>query len=150
MNEIKLTVSLLDEDRARIEALTAALQKFCLPATLEEFQIAPQAQEAGPVKEMNHEAEKPQENASQAPEPAPLPDLGDGSEVPEPHIEAMGTPVAEPFHSREDVQRKVVELCAAGKKPEVKEIVNAYAERVGNIPEAKLDEVMGKLIALEG
>lgn len=50
----------------------------------------------------------------------------------------------------EDVQQKVVELSAAGKKAEVRAIVTAYAERVSNIPEAKLGEVMEKLLKLEG
>jgi hypothetical protein len=152
-NVINLTVSLLDEDRARIEALTAALQN--LGPHLAEPQNAPQAQEAEPVKETTPTTEKPQENASQAePEPipdiTPLPDIGDGSEVPAPQIEAMGTPVSEPFYTREDVRCKVVALCATGKRPEVKEIVNAYAESVTLLPEDKLDEVMGKLNALEG
>lgn len=51
-----------------------------------------------------------------------------------------------------DVQRKVVELCgpAHGKKAEVREIIKAYAPKVTGIPADKLDEVMAKLMALEG
>lgn len=51
-----------------------------------------------------------------------------------------------------DVQRKVVELCgpAHGKKAEVREIIKAYAPKVTGIPTDKLDEVMAKLMALEG
>lgn len=140
-NVINLTVSLNKEDRDRIDAIIDLLQgKF-----------EPQPQETEPVKEMNLEPTKDADSASEAPEPAPLPDIGDGSEVPEPHIEAAAAePAPAPTCTREDLQRKVVELCAAGKKPEVKEIVNAYAERVGAIPEDKLDECMSKLITLEG
>ena len=146
-NVINLTVSLNKEDRDRIDAIMFNQEKII---DLLQGKFEPQAQEAEPVKEMNLEPTKDADSASEAPEPAPLPDIGDGSEVPAPQIEAMGTPASEPFHTREDVQRKVVELCAAGKKPEVKEIVNAYAERVGAIPEDKLDECMSKLITLEG
>lgn len=37
----------------------------------------------------------------------------------------------------------------SGKRNAVKEIVNAYAARVSEIPEDKLDEVMRKLVELE-
>ena len=153
----KITIELSKEDRELLSALVFDLEKIM---GLMQAKNDPQTHEAEPVKGMSHEAEKPQENASQAApepipapvpqEPTPLPDIGDGSEVPEPHIEAIGTPVAEPFHTHEDVQQMVVRLCAAGKKPEVKEIVNAYAERVSAIPADKLDECMDKLKALEG
>lgn len=49
-----------------------------------------------------------------------------------------------------DVQKKVVELSAAGKKDEVKAIIHGYAERVSAIPEEQLPEVMEKLMELEG
>jgi hypothetical protein len=52
--------------------------------------------------------------------------------------------------TREDVRGKVVKLCAAGKKEEVKKVVTAYAEAVKDIPEDKLAEVLEKLTALEG
>lgn len=135
-NEINVTVSLNDEDRALLGAIMLDLEKIIdlLPA-----KNAPQTGEAEPVKEMNQEAEKPQEKANQA----PLPDIGDGSEVPPPVVAAHQYAV-------EDVQRKVVELSAAGKKVEVREIVTAYATRVSEVPADKLDEVMNKLIALEG
>ena len=50
----------------------------------------------------------------------------------------------------EDVQKKVVELAAAGKKSQVREIVNEYAARVSAIPADKVAEVWDKLTALEG
>ena len=48
-----------------------------------------------------------------------------------------------------DIQRKVVELAAAGKKAAVRELITSYAERVSTIPEDKRAEVYQKLIALE-
>ena len=49
-----------------------------------------------------------------------------------------------------DIQKRVVELAAAGKKAQVREIVKSYAERVSEIPEEKLAEVLGRLNALGG
>lgn len=49
-----------------------------------------------------------------------------------------------------DVQKKVVDLSAAGKKDAVKAVVQAYAPRVSAIPEDKLAEVLAKLTELEG
>ena len=145
-NQINLTVSLNNEDRARIDAIMFNQEKII---DLLQGKFEPQPQEVEPVKEMAQESENVQENAHQAPEPQP--DIGDGTEVPEPHIEAADTePAPAPSCTREDVQRKVVELAAAGKKIEVRDIVNAYAPRVSAIPDADLDECMAKLVALEG
>lgn len=145
MNRIELTVALEAADRERIDALTAAVQR--LNKSLAVLQNVPQNEEAEPVKETIASPEKAQEIASQEPEPQPepvAPTQPADPAVPPVQIEAAST------HNHEDVQRKVVELCAAGKKLQVKEIVNVYAERVSAIPADKLDEVMGKLIALEG
>lgn len=49
-----------------------------------------------------------------------------------------------------DIQKKVVELSAAGKKAEVREIVTKYASRVSAIPAEHTAEVWEKLTALEG
>lgn len=130
-NNINLTVSLKDEDRERLDNLIKALRQFCMPATLEaapETLSEPVSAEPAEVKEIIEEETKTQDSAPQTPEP----------EAP-----AQQYAVA-------DVQQKVVALSAAGKKTEVREIVTAYAERVSAIPADKLDEVMSKLIALEG
>lgn len=148
----KIVIELSKDDRDLLAAIMFNQEKLIdLLQGLGKPLIAPQAQEAEPVEQVDQTAAKVDDSASQAPEPTPLPDIGDGSEVPAPHIEAAAAePTPTPTHTREDVQRKVVELCAAGKKPEVKEIVNAYAERVGAIPENILGVVMAKLCALEG
>lgn len=132
-NEIKVTASLHEEDRVRIDALIRALHEVAGNVP----QIAPQTDEAEPVKEIDQAAEKSPQSEPEAAAPwdKDAPDLPG---------------VAAQKYSKEDVQQKVVNLAAAGKKAEVKEIVNAYAERVSAIPEDKLDEVMEKLIALEG
>lgn len=55
-----------------------------------------------------------------------------------------------PQVSKADIQQKVIQLSAAGKKAEVREIVTAVATKVSDIPEDKLAEVWDKLAALEG
>lgn len=134
-NEIKVTASLHEEDRKRIDELIRALYSVA------GVQIAPQAVEAEPAKGIDQPAEK----ASVSEQEAPAPWDKDAPDLPGVAEEA---PTVK--YSKEDVQQKVVSLAAAGKKAEVREIVEAYAERVSLIPEDKLDEVMDKLIALEG
>ena len=71
--------------------------------------------------------------------------------VEEPKPEPIPEPIKEetPTVTAADLQTKVVSLVQSGKKDEVKDIITAYAPRVGEIPEDKLAEVMGKLKALE-
>ena len=136
-NEIKVTASLHEEDRVRIDALIRALHEVAGNVP----KITPQVIETEPVKE----TDQPVEIAPQNEQDAPAPWDKDAPDLPAVAEEAPAVK-----YSKEDVQQKVVSLAAAGKKAEVKEIVNAYAERVSAIPEDKLDEVMDRLIALEG
>ena len=145
-NEIKVTASLHEEDRKRIDALIRALHDLtggaCGPhATTGNYHSAPQTDAAEPVKEIDQPAEKTSESEQDAPAPW---------EKDAPDLPGVAEEAPTVKYSKEDVQQKVVSLAAAGKKPAVKEIVEAYAERVSLIPEDKLDEVMDKLIALEG
>lgn len=130
-NEIKVEMSLCQEDRDRLDKIIELL-------TPQELLVAVERE---PVKEIDQPAEK----APQSEQEAPAPWDKDAPDLPGVAEEAPAVK-----YSKEDVQQKVVSLAAAGKKPEVKEIVEAYAERVSLIPEDKLDEVMDKLIALEG
>lgn len=72
----------------------------------------------------------------------------------EPTAEAP-TPSAEPVAptvTLEQIQQKVVQLAAGfggSKKAAVREIINAYAKRVSDLPEDKWAEVWDKLTALE-
>ena len=134
-NKITMEINLCQEDRDRLDKIYATLEGMA------RTQSAPQTSEAEPVKETDQLVEKAPQNEQEAAAPwdKDAPDLPAVAEEP-PAVK----------HSMEDVQQKVVTLAAAGKKAEVKEIVNAYAERVSAIPEDKLDEVMTKLIALEG
>lgn len=51
----------------------------------------------------------------------------------------------QPTVTREDVQKLVVTLSAAGKKAAVKAVVQHYAKNVSGLPEDKLAEVVDKL-----
>lgn len=71
-----------------------------------------------------------------------------------PAEEAPAEPAQEadtaPQVTKADIQQKVIQLSAAGKKAEVREIVTAVATKVSDIPEDKLAEVWAALNALEG
>lgn len=132
-NKIEVEVKLCKEDRERFDRLIEVL-------TPQELLVEPLTTELEPVKELTQETENAQESEPQAAAPWDK----DAPELP------ASQPEPAQQYSVEEVQRKVVELSAAGKKAEVREVVTAYAERVSAIPADKLDEVMGKLIALEG
>ena len=65
--------------------------------------------------------------------------------------ETASEPVEEPAKvvTQADIQKKVVELSAAGKKAEVRDIITKYANRVSAIPAEKTAEVWNQLIGLE-
>ena len=134
MNNI--TIELCAEDRARLDKLAQAIEAMTTPQ-------APQilAQSAEPEKEAKHPAEM---------EPTPFP------ENTEPQAPASPTPTTEPEPVKEDapavthkdIAELVIYLAGAGKRDQVKEIVNAYAVKVSDIPEEKLAEVHQQLTAL--
>lgn len=141
MNEIKVITEMCAEDRARIDTLNANLEKLIGrgPGTINIIGTP------YPATVPTEEPKKPQE--------APAPD---NQEKSQPEPETVTEPaqpesydVLAPQYSKADVQQKVIALCAAGKKAEVKAIVSEYAERVSLIPDDKADEVMERLNALE-
>lgn len=131
-NTINIILSISDEDRARLDALIEKL---------------------APVKTEVYEEidpEIPQETPQEAPEVEPQEESQPEPETATEAAEPESYDITEPQYTVADVQQKVVALCAAGKKAEVKAIVSAYAERVSLIPAEKADEVMERLTALEG
>ena len=62
--------------------------------------------------------------------------------------ETAPEPVEEPAKAvtLADIQKKVVEMSAAGKKDEVREIITKYASRVSAIPAEKTAEVWEQLV----
>ena len=136
MNNI--TIELCAEDRARLDRLAEVIEAMTTPQ-------APQilGESAEPEKESTHPAEM---------EPTPFPE-----EI-EPEAPASPIPTTEPEPVEEDapavthkdIAKLVIDLAGAGKKDKVKEIVNAYAVKVSDIPEDKLAEVHKQLTALQG
>ncbi len=142
-----ITIELCKEDRARLDAILKALEnrpncEGCVSAAMD---MSKAAQAEIDAAKAEAKAETPTNNP---PEPEKPVEKAAEHPLDTPPFE-MDEPEA-PKVDREDVRRKVVELCAAGKKEEVKEIVKAYADAVKDIPEDKLAEVLEKLNKLEG
>lgn len=123
MNTITVITELCAEDRARLDAIIAALQSPQGKPT-----EATQVVEAPALKETQPEEEKPTA----------------------PAVAEAAVPTAAPTISHDDILKKVITLSAAGKKQEAREIVNAYAAKVSDIPADKLVEVAERLDAIGG
>lgn len=133
MNELKVTVELCAEDRARLDKIIATLEgKDCAKCAqaVVTYTTAAVAETA-----QNATKQETKETAPQADEPQETP---------------QETKPSAPSVTKAELQSKVVALCQAGKKDETKAVVNEYAPNVSGIPEDKLAEVMEKLNALEG
>lgn len=148
----KITIELCAEDRARIDAVIAALENRpnCEGCVKAAFEMTERAQAKAKTTKVEANEDTPTTTTTEAEAPAETPAEYPIDEppfdIPEPDAPEPDAPKVD----RADVQRMVVELSAAGKKSEVKEIVMAYAERVSAIPEDKLAEVFAKLNTLEG
>lgn len=151
-----ITIELCAEDRERIDRLTLAIEAMAGRAkktegesrqtvtaeadpdqlTVDPEQTKPQAgQEAAGAAE----GERPTENTPEPQEAA----------------EAAQEPTAEPPKpsvTKEQIQKKALELSTVqngAKKEKMREIINAYAKKVSDLPADKWGEVWAKLIELE-
>lgn len=182
MAENTITVRLSDDDRARLDKLTAALDKLAgvvpncdrldkLTAALEKLagvvpncdscvqsaikMVQTTAAPAEPTETSQEPAgateEKPAENNTpEQNEPAVATE--EPQEVAEPAPAPVEPEPAKPSVTLEQIQQKVVQLAAADKKAEAREIVTTYGAKVSDLKDQpeKWDEVWGKLTALEG
>lgn len=133
-----ITIELCAEDRARLDRLTAALEEAAVRKVFFGVDLAEEASASGTAPEMPREAPEaePEEITAPAEEIAP----------------SAATAQVAPAVTLEQIQQKVVQLCAGyggTKKAAVREIVNAYAQKVSDLPEDKWTEVWEKLTALE-
>lgn len=131
-----ITIELCAEDRKRLDVISDTLELIRL-AVAEGKAVAPV---------VAHEEPKEEETPGQpSVNEAPV-------SVEESPTEEPEAPAAEPAKVVElaDIQKKVVELSAAGKRDEVRNIVMEYAKRVSAIPADKTAEVWDRLTALEG
>jgi hypothetical protein len=141
-----ITIELCAEDRARLDKLAAALEKATARPPIFCFDMEKGSNTTQP--------ETPEETAEPAPEateaatpPATQPAEETPAEAPSAPAEAN-----EPAVTLAQIQQKVIQLAAGfggSKKAAVREIVNAYAKKVSDLPEDKLPEIWAKLTALE-
>ena len=128
MNNITVTIELCAEDRKRLDVISDTLELIRLAVA--EGKTLPAA--------------VAQESAQPEPKAEPTPEAEAPTEAPVAAEEAPAKVV-----ELADIQKKVVELSAAGKKAEVRDIITKYATRVSAIPADKTAEVWGQLTALE-
>ena len=152
MNNIKVTVELCAEDRARLDGILEALKQpmkvaDVAPVKAEEAPVkveeAPVKVEEAPVQEaveapQTEAVEEPKEEKAKVEKPAEI-----ETEKPE----AAPAPTVSPADVRALVQKLVAP--GTGKRDATKEIVTRYARNVSDIPADKLTEVYEKLKALE-
>lgn len=148
MNEIKVTTELCAEDRARLDKLLEALCSIPnainlagtpLPVTVETVDHGDFVEIVG-TPEKNETVTTKQTPAETTPAPV---EENDTDQAP---VEK----VAEPQHTKAELQQKIATLVSKGKKAEVKEVVQKHAPRVSDIPDDKVDEVWDLLSKLEG
>lgn len=133
MAECTITIKLSEEDRKRLDVISDTLEMIRLALTT-----------TGTPFPAPEPAKKPTQEAAGAQQEEPTP-----VHTPEPEQPAAPQEPAKTV-KLSDIQQKVVELSAAGKKAQVREIITAYAAKVSGLPEDKLPEVWDKLTALEG
>lgn len=126
MNSVTLTVELCAEDRARLDAIIAALQAAGTPFP------APVASVVAQTAPETHDAPTPVTDTP-APE-TPAQDAQDGAET------------QHATHGM--VQDLVITLASWGHKSEAREIVQRFAPRVSAIPDADLDAAFTALDAV--
>lgn len=138
MNEITVTVNLSGEDRQRLDAILDALQasrncERCANTVANAFSDFA----GGPG------------TALKRVEPEQIPTEAKATEKPEPP-----QPAAQAKPQKQvtlaDIQALAATAIAAGKKPQVKEIITRYANSISGLPESCMVKVHEQLTALKG
>jgi hypothetical protein len=163
MNEIKVITELCAEDRARLDRLAEALEKNthncadCVQAAVKMTQathklvipvLKPGDPDYTPHEEPKNEPQEPTKVEAPATTPTEEEKPAEVKEAP------AEEPKNEPAVTLEQIQQKVVQLCAGfegKKKPAVREIINTYGAKVSDLKDQpdKWNEVWEKLTALE-
>lgn len=160
MNNINLTVELCAEDRARLDkSITLQEQIYALlldqsaptVTSAEEDDLRKKLEQA--VASVKPTVAEPAETPQDAPSASEHPTLDPAPEVPA-EAEEQSEAVAEepkPEVTIEMLKGKVIKLAAKAElKEKVRELVQAYATKVTEIPEDKWAEVYMRLDKLEG
>lgn len=152
-NNFNLTIELGPESQAKLDKILEALQGFhpnCHSCVESAVAMTKDLAEAAAKAETPETAQELQE-APKAEAPEITHPVEEDSPFPEP-LPAAPAEEEKPSVTPEQLQQKVVQLAAANngaKKARVREIVNAYARKVSDIPEDKRAEVWDKLTQLE-
>lgn len=140
----RITIELCTEDRARLDRVIELLGGLAKPQQAEPDELTAKLQAI--VDQSKNTAEEAEISAP--------PVTPNAEEIPVQEEEAP--PVKEettlPSVTLAQIQQKVVQLAAGfdgTKKAKVREIINAYAKKVSDLPEDKWGEVWSKLTALE-
>lgn len=152
----KITIELCAEDRARLDKLNELLEaqitltSDILDKGLPTVKPTKSDELTETLKAVVEEVKNPVE----PPEISTPPVTPKAEEAPTPTEEAQPAPAepAKPSVTLAQIQQKVVQLAAGyngSKKAAVREVINAYAKKVSDLPEDKWDEVWSKLTALE-
>lgn len=154
---MNITIELAEDDRARLDRLTAALERAAaayeaVSTGTERIDTpAPTTQtDAEPTPAPQTDAEPP--SASATPSEAPAPE----NNTPEPEKPAESRtepPTATAQYTMADVRSRVTALLANPEsKKAVKKIITEYAPKVSEIPPEKYAEVVARLdaLAMEG
>lgn len=138
----QITIEFCAEDRARLDKLQTALEAIAesIGTKLVFVGSDDEPAEKATAPQVAQKSPAPTSNTAKTEKPA------EANTMPT----IMTGPQTEPTVKLADIQAKVVELSAKGKKAQVRDIVKAYADRVTALPEDKWLEVFEKLTALEG
>ena len=157
MNNITITHELCAEDRARLDRLAEALEKYppkcenCVQSVMAALQATAHVPKYESVVTAEEPKNEPQESI-EAETPATTPTEEEKpEEVKDAPAEEAKT---EPTVTLAQIQQKVVQLCAGfegKKKPAVREIISQYGAKVSDLKDQpdKWNEVWEKLTALE-
>ena len=165
MQDIKITVELCAEDRAKIDKFTDLLEvianqmhvildnAFTDKEKVKAFLEKDTNPEQDPIqKELAEIVANASKTAQDAPKNSDLQTPEPSPETPAPAEEPSEAVVeeAKPSVTMEMLRNKAITLAAAGKKDKVREVVHPYAAKVTELPADKWAEVYEKLTALEG
>ncbi len=174
MNEIKVTVELCANDRARLDKIIEGLSLIgkrpdCSACVKDVAGVMERAcdciDKAGETPKEQDDVQKklaevlnknkaadpaePAKNAQDEPKASDHPTLDPFPEQPE-AVKEQSEATTKPVSTAE-LQQLVIALCRAGKKDKVREVVSTYGvQTVAAIPEDKRSEVYAKLKTLEG
>ena len=154
-----ITIELCAEDRARLDRLTAALERRacdkCVATAMAAMNAPQQPATPDPVQKALAEALEQAETPAEAPqEPAGATE----AETPattqadeEQPAAAADAPEAAPVVTVDDIRERYVALVSSGKKDVARDTIKSYnVTKISDIPAGKCAEVMAKLNALEG